>query len=53
MIDLESLGEIAYRAFCDATRSYLPPQSPLWSELPETLREAWKKAAAAVIESNA
>ena len=49
---LDELAEIAYAAFCDATRSYLPPQTPLWPELPEALKKAWKQVAATVIDAD-
>jgi len=44
--ELEDRAERAYNAFCQAADAYLPLQTPLWSELPLILKEAWKAAAA-------
>jgi len=43
---LSDRAERAHNAFCKVAHAYLPLQTPLWSELPLILKEAWKAAAA-------
>lgn len=44
--ELEIRAEKMYDAFCRAAHAYLPLQTPLFSELPLVLKNAWKAAAA-------
>jgi len=46
-IQLEERAARAYQAFCDQARGFLPAYLPDWSMLPETVKSAWKAAAAA------
>jgi hypothetical protein len=47
--ELEELGSVAYQAFCDAARAFLPAYLPDWSLLPTVVRDAWKSSAAAAM----
>lgn len=49
---IEAAAERAYQAFCASpSRVYLPLQTKTWAELPEVLKQAWRAAAAAILDS--
>lgn len=50
-IDPVELGLIAYTAYGQSTdfKNFLGKPMPKWSDLPETIRNAWVQAAQAII----
>ena len=49
---LETAAERAYKAFCEAPRVYIPFVVIVpWEKLPDVLKNAWRKAAAAAREN--
>lgn len=45
-------GEVGYRAYGNAVewKNYLGRPMPAWDELPEAIRNAWDKAAYAIVD---
>lgn len=41
----DDVAKRVYGRFCSTLdRTFLPPRTPLWAQLPETLKQAWRAA---------
>lgn len=49
--EIETRASRGYKAFCDSrARNVLPLNPPGWPELPEIVKDAWRAAAAKILE---
>jgi hypothetical protein len=48
---IERAAEAAHRAFCESAKEFMPAFPPLWIQLPDVVKKAFRAAAVAARDS--